>query len=408
MDRAVAVDTKFMLEVNASAVLSRLRDDRRSSVSALARDTGLSRQAVTRSLAVLEGAGLVEISGPERTAGTQGRPAHVVRFRAEAGHVVGVDVRPGRARVVVADLAGDVLAETAGGLARSGPAELASSLQAVVAQALADAGVAASEVWHVSAAAPGIVAPVSGHVTLSPSMPEIVGDAIPAGIRAAVGAPLYVDNDVKLATTGERWRGTPHAEDSLVFVDWGERIGAGIVLRGELYRGASNDAGDLGYLDLVVPSAGRDGQDGGDADLGPFERWVGTRELLRLARAAAGRTGADGASDPLTLQEVAAAARAGEPWALDAVRTVSTRFAKGVAAVRSLLDPEVVVIAGDIAQLGPLLLDALAEALSTEKLNQPRLEISALGADAVIHGAIRHSLSWVERERLQASAMRRG
>jgi predicted NBD/HSP70 family sugar kinase len=408
MDRAVAVDTKFMLEVNASAVLSRLRDDRRSSVSALARDTGLSRQAVTRSLAVLESAGLVEISGPERTAGAQGRPAQVVRFRAEAGHVVGVDVRPGRARVVVADLAGDVLTETSGELARSGAEELAGSLRAVVAGALAEAGVAASDVWHVSAAAPGIVAPVSGHVTLSPSMPEIVGDAIPAGIRAAIDAPLYVDNDVKLATKGERWRGTPHAEDSLVFVDWGERIGAGIVLRGELYRGASNDAGDLGYLDLVVPPAGRDGQPGGDADLGPFERWVGTRELLRLAGAAAGDAAADGAPDPPTLPEVAAAAHAGEAWALDAVRTVSARFAKGVAAVRSLLDPEVVVIAGDIAQLGRVLLDALAEALSTERLNQPRLEISALGADAVIHGAIRHSLSWVERERLQASAMRRG
>jgi len=375
MDRAVAVDTKFMLEVNASAVLSRLRDDRRSSVSALARDTGLSRQAVTRSLAVLESAGLVEISAPERTAGAQGRPAQVVRFRAEAGHVVGVDVRPGRARVVVADLAGDVVTETTGALARSGPGELASSLRSAVAGALAGAGVPESEVWHVSAAAPGIVAPVSGHVTLSPSMPEIVGDAIPAGIRAAVDAPLYVDNDVKLATTGERWRGTPHAEDSLVFVDWGERIGAGIVLRGELYRGASNDAGDLGYLDLVAPPAGRDGQHGGDADLGPFERWVGTRELLRLARAAAPR----GVADPVTLPGVAAAARDGEAWALDAVRTVSARFAKGVAAVRSLLDPEVVVIAGDIAQLGPLLLDALAEALSTEKLNQPRLEISALG-----------------------------
>jgi predicted NBD/HSP70 family sugar kinase len=320
---------------------------------------------------------------------------------------VGVDVRPGRARVAVADLAGDVVTEAAGELARSGAEELAGSLRAAVAGALDAAGVRASEVWHVSAAAPGIVAPVDGHVTLSPSMPEIVGDAIPAGIRAAVDAPLYVDNDVKLATNGERWRGTPHAEDSLVFVDWGERIGAGIVLRGELYRGASNDAGDLGYLDLVVPPSGGDGADG-DADLGPFERWVGTRELLRLARAAAGAAATGGASGPVTLPEVAAAARAGEAWALDAVRTVSARFAKGVAAVRSLLDPEVVVIAGDIAQLGPLLLDALAEALSTEKLNQPRLEISALGADAVIHGAICHSLSWVERERLQASAVRRG
>jgi predicted NBD/HSP70 family sugar kinase len=387
VDHAVAVDTTFMLEVNASAILTQLRQERRASVSALAKQTGLSRQAVTRSLAVLETAGLVEISAPDRAATPTGRPPQMVRFRAEAGHVLGVDVKPGQVRIAIADLAGDFVADTTGPLRRKA---FTASLRQAVGAALASAGVDPSTVWHVSAAAPGIVDPVTGHVTLSPSTPEMVGEAIPAGIRGAVDAPLYVDNDVKLATKGERWRGAPHAEDSFVFVDWGERIGAGIVLRGELYRGASNDAGDLGYLDLVVPPT----PDGDDADLGPFERWVGTRELLRIAGKARRR--------PSTLPELAAAAVRGDAWARTAVTTVSARFAKGVAAVRSLLDPEVIVIGGDMAQLGQVLLDALADALRTEKLNQPRLEISTLGADAIIHGAIRHSLSWVERQRLTA------
>jgi predicted NBD/HSP70 family sugar kinase len=400
MERAVAVDTKFMLEVNAAAVLTRLRHEGRASVSSLAKDTGLSRQAVTRSLVVLEKSGLVEISAPDRAATTAGRPPQMVRFRAEAGHVLGVDIKPGEVRIAVADLAGDVTTESTSGLSREDSRELTGSLRTAIVAALDFAGIGPGDVWHVTAAAPGIVAPVTGHVTLSPSMPEAVGDAIPAAVRAAVDAPLYVDNDVKLATAGERWRGVPHAEDALVFIDWGERIGAGIVLRGELYRGASNDAGDLGYLDLVVPETPVES----DADLGPFERWVGTRELLRIAKAAAGPR----PPKSLSLPAVVDAARRDETWALDAVRTVSARFAKGVAAIRSLLDPEVIVIGGDMARLGPLLLDALADALRTEKLNQPRLEISTLGADAIVHGAIHHSLSWVERERLNASAMRRG
>ncbi|GAA4708644.1 transcriptional regulator [Phytohabitans rumicis] len=374
--------TKFMLEVNASAILTHLRAARRASVSALAKETGLSRQAVTRSLAVLDSMGFVEISAPDRNATAAGRPPQMVRFRAEAGHVLGVDVQPGQVRLLVADLAGDPVAESTLPLSRAGATELAASLTAAIRQALDLAGVAPDCVWHVSAAAPGITDPGSGHVTLSPSMPEIVGGAILAGIRGAVDAPVYVDNDVKLATEGERWRGMPHAEDSLVFIDWGERIGAGIVLRGELYRGASNDAGDLGYLDLVAS-----GERSGDPDLGPFEAWVGTRELLRVA------------GGP-TLSELAAAAHRGEEWALIPIRTVAARFAKGIAAVRSLLDPEVVVIGGDIAVLGPALIEALAEALRAEPLNQPRLELSALGADAIIHGAVRHCLSWVERERL--------
>jgi predicted NBD/HSP70 family sugar kinase len=390
MDGTVAVGTSFMLEVNASAILTHLRSVRRASVSSLAKETGLSRQAVSRSLAVLDSMGLVEISAPDREASAAGRPPQMVRFRAEAGRVLGVDVQPGHVRIAVADLLGDVTTDSTLELSRAGAEALAGSLSAAIAEVLQRAGIDAGDIWCVSAAAPGIVDAVTGHVTLSPSMPEIVGDAILVGVRAAVEAPVYVDNDVKLATKGERWRGTPHAEDALVFIDWGERIGAGIVLGGELYRGASNDAGDIGYLDVTVP----DPLEGSDTDLGPFERWVGTRELLRIAAVP-------------TLEELAAAAGRGDDRALAAIRTVSARFAKGIAAIRALLDPEVIVIGGDVAQLGPVLLDTLAEALGRERLRQPRLEISTLGQDAIIHGAVRHSLSWVERERFDASGIRR-
>lgn len=386
MEQVVAAGTKFMLEVNASAILTRLRAERRASVSALAKQTGLSRQAVSRSLAVLDSLGLVEISAPDRAAAPAGRPPQMVRFRAEAGHVMGVGVKPGHVRVMVADLAGDPLTDTT--------IPMTGSLSDAIGTALKSADIRPEDVWHVSAAAPGIVDPVTGHVTLSPSMPEIVGDTILTGIQNVVDVPVYVDNDIKLATQGERWHGAPHAEDTLVFIDWSERIGAGIVLRGHLHRGASNDAGDLGFLDLVVSD-----NQSSDPDLGPFERWVGTRELLRIAAASAERT--------VTLPELVASALAGETWALTAIRTICGRFAKGIAAIRSLLDPELIVIGGDLAEFGPVLLDSLVEALRSEALNQPRLEISALGADAIIHGAVRHSLSWVERERFDAPAMRR-
>jgi predicted NBD/HSP70 family sugar kinase len=392
MARTVAVGTNFMLENNAAAILTQLRGAGRAPVSALAKETGLSRQAVSRSLAVLESMGLVEISAPDRAATPTGRPPQIVRFRAEAGHVLSVDLNPGTVRVVVADLAGDFVADTTTALDRSGV--FADALRTAVERALGDAGLRPDEIWHASAAAPGITDPATGHVSLSVSMPEIIGDAIPAGIRAAaVDAPLYVDNDVKLATEGERWRGAPHVEDSLVFIDWGERIGAGIVLHGELYRGASNDAGDIGYLDLLAS-----GPSDVDRDLGPFERWVGTRELLRIASRAAGRT--------LTLPELAEAARHGESWAITAIGEIATRFAKGVAAIRALLDPELIVLGGDITEVGLVLLAGIVDALDTEELGQPRLELSTLGPDAIIHGAVRHSLSWVERERFDVTAIR--
>jgi hypothetical protein len=65
----------------------------------------------------------------------------------------------------------------------------------------------------------------------------------------------------------------------------------------------------------------------------------------------------------------------------------------------------VVVLGGDIVVLGDVLLDALAGALAGEKLGQPRLELSTLGADAIVYGAIRHSLTWVERQRFDVRAI---
>ena len=85
-------------------------------------------------------------------------------------------------------------------------------------------------------------------------------------------------------------------------------------------------------------------------------------------------------------------------------RTVAARFAKGVAAIRALLDPEVIVIGGDIAVLAPCCSTHSSTRSRSEQLNQPRLELSTLGADAIVYGAIRHSLSWVERAARSTSA----
>lgn len=392
VNQTVAAGTKFMLEMNAAAILTRLRTARRASVSFLAKETGLSRQAVSRSLAVLQAMGLAEISAPDRSATAAGRPPQMVRFCADAGYVVGVDVKPRAVRIAVADLVGELDTDEVVPLVTSRAESVTAALTAAVLEVLNGCGVEPHEVWHVSVAVPGIVDPETGRVTLCPSMPSIIGDTILTGIRAAVDAPVAVDNDLNLATEGEQRYGAPHAEESLVFIDWGERIGAGVVLRGELYRGASNDAGDIGFLDLLVPDA----DSGGAEDLGPFERWVGSRELLRMVDA------------DLTMPEFVEAAHRGDPAVLAAVQSVSQRFAKGIAAIRAILDPQVVVIGGDVAGLGQSLLDALGNALRSERLGQPRLEISMLGADAVIHGAIHHSLSWVERERFNLTVIGTG
>lgn len=406
MEKLVAVGTQFMREINAAAILRQLRAETSMSVSALAEAVGLSRQAVTRSLNALVSEGLVEFGALDRDSTRAGRPPQLVRFRAEAGYVLGLSISPQDLRVVVSDLAGTVAAGDVVqlGVGLSGE-EAVETLLSTIERTLESAGVMTGDVWFASVGAPGIIDPAAGVIKLIPSMPGLTGDILVRRLNEALGCPIYLDNDVKLATQGERWRGAERREDSLVMIHWGERVGAGIVLNGELYRGASNDAGDVGFLDLLAEESRTDpaAAPRHPHGLGPFEDWVGGEEIVRLAAAAAERDGDDAfrsrieAAGERAFDAVLDAVVDGTPSALEAIDVVARRFAKGVAAIRAIVDPRLVVIGGPLARCGETLLAAVRRHLSEQPLNQPALEVSTLRDDAVVCGALHHSLAEIER-----------
>lgn len=402
MDDLVAVGTELMRGINADAVLRQLRAETSMTVSALAKKVGLSRQAVTRSLVALEAEGLVEFSAPQRDSAKVGRPAQRVRFRAELGYLLGLSISPQDVRVAVSDLTGTIIATDTVQLgAGTSGADGVEALIGTAQRTLAEAGIATSDVWFAAVGAPGIVDLDAGTIELIPSMPGLAGDIVVRRLSEVLSCPAYLDNDVKLATQGERWRGAQRREDSVVMIHWGERVGAGIVMQGELYRGASNDSGDIGFLDLLTEGTRTPHPDG----LGPFEEWVGGDEIVRLAMAAAteddefrARIEAAGQN---AFDVVLDAVVEGHPGAKAAIETVAGRFAKGVAAIRSILDPQLVVIGGPMAKCGDTLLSAIRSHLVGQPLNQPPLAVSSLGDDAVVHGALHHCLTEIERTRFE-------
>jgi len=407
----VAVDTQFMREVNSSTILLQLRDAENMSVSALASAVGLSRQAVSRSLSDLEANGLIEFSEPDRQSSRTGRPPQLVRFRAEAGYVLGIYVNPNEIRIAISDLLGAII--------HSGIVELTTEpsdtsaidvLVKCIETALQSAKLRREDIWFASIGAPGIVDPAAGMIRLIPSMPGLAGDVIVRNLKATLNCPIYLDNDIKLATEGERWREASRADESLVFVHWGERIGAGIVLEGKLLRGASNDAGDIGFLDLLGTSSTMRRDDPNTSNtlrLGPFEEWVGVDALIRLALDAAHAASdeqlakdlKDTSSNPL--DAMINAVLTGNPVGMTVIEEAARRFAMAVAVIRVVLDPELVIIGGPVARCGDVLLEAINSQLSLQPLGQPSLAISSFGDDAVVRGAIRHSLTELERFKFQ-------
>ncbi|MFF4795218.1 ROK family transcriptional regulator [Streptomyces sp. NPDC001276] len=386
--------------MNFAAVLAALREaeSAATSVSGLAAATGLSRPAVTRALADLRDRGLVEFTSTGNSL-QPGRPAQYARFRAEAGYVAGIDIGPHKVLVAIADLAGRVLTVHCAAVdAGTDGLQMFDTVRAALTTAVVEAGVPLSRLWAVTVGTPGIVDRDRGEVLLAPSIPGWAGLPAVTRLRDWLHCPVSIDNDVNLAVLAERRRGAAaDAEtESLVFVQWGRRIGCGIIINGRPYRGHSAAAGELGFIDLASDPDAPPGPRPSDGT-GPFERLVGAAAIHRLAL-----EGGAPAGDEDDIAPLFEAAAAGDQAATDVVERVAARFARGLAAMLLVLDPDRVVIGGGVSRAGDVLLEPVRRHLHLHALVPVTVHASTLGDQAVALGAVRHSLD-VAEERMQGT-----
>lgn len=373
--------------LNAGAVLAALRASGPLTVTEVMAATGLSRPTIHLVCEDLERAGWVRESADDgaRPGSPEdgvpatpqvGRPARRYVFAADAGYVVGVDMGVSTVAAQVTDLRGQVRGK-AGRRATSTPsaADRLALAQRVVAAALADAHVTPDAVLAVGV---GVPAPVSrdGRILAGGDyLPGLAEVDVAATFGTALPCPVLVENDANLAALAERWRGVAPGFDDVVVLLAGERLGAGIVLDGRLLHGHRGAAGEMGFLALVEGVGGADG-------------------VAALARAYA----ADAGLAPVSAEAVFAATRAGEDAARAVVERVAGTLARAIAPVAVMVDPEVVVIGGAVADSCDVLLAPLERRLAGLVPAPPRVVASSLGARAVVVGAVRLALDYVERE----------
>ncbi|WP_306999392.1 ROK family protein [Amycolatopsis thermophila] len=215
-------------------------------------------------------------------------------------------------------------------------------------------------------------------------------------ISKRVGLPVTLEHDANAAAVGEHRFGAARGAGVAALVAIGTGIGAGLLLDGELYRGANGVAPELGHL-TVVP----DGRACPCGKYGCWERYCSGTALAAtaielLARYPGSSTilARDIAIDPgaLTGRRVAGAARDGDPIAQRAVAELAKWLGEGLALVADVFDPEVVVIAGGVSESAPLFLDEAREhyaAAVTGGRHRPlaRIRTAQLGDDAALVGA---------------------
>ena len=217
-----------------------------------------------------------------------------------------------------------------------------------------------------------------------------------AELEERIDLPVVVENDANAAAWGEFTYGAGHDVDDLLLVTVGTGVGGGVVLDGELYRGAFGVGAEIGHM-RVVP----DGIQCGCGNRGCFEQYASGRALVRETRAAIlggsllardllERAGGD--PDTIDGPLISEAAEAGDAFAIEQLALLGRWLGEGIASLAAVLDPAVVVIGGGVSEAGDLLLEPARVAFASQltgRGHRPMLEIrkARLGNRAGLIGA---------------------
>ncbi|WP_350275038.1 ROK family transcriptional regulator [Kribbella sp. HUAS MG21] len=393
-NREPATTSPLLRRLNAAAILDALRSTGPATGTELMTATGLSRPTVHTVCDHLISEGWIhelEHRPPERGAGP-GRRARQYEFNARAGFVIGIDLGQNKVTAVLADLRGNQVAENTRNFGREdiGAKARIAELRRAVDAALELAELPRSSVLAITLAVPGPVGD-DGHVV---AKEEYLPGLAKLDLRTAVGegfdAPVLVENDANLAVLAERWRGAAQGVDNVIELLAGERLGSGLFLGGRLIRGGHGGAGELEFLNLVEGVGNTDG-------IARLAKAYGAKAVATRRRKTGALASAAG-SDPgkIRAELVFAAAEAGDPAAVAVVDQVTTRIARVITLLNTLLDPDLVVIGGAVAQAGDVLIESLRRDVAALTGTPPRIVASTLGDHAVVAGAVRRALDHAE------------
>jgi predicted NBD/HSP70 family sugar kinase len=249
----------------------------------------------------------------------------------------------------------------------------------IVQRAVADAGLAREDIVVTVLGTPGIPDPATGTVQRSPNLPGWERRGLLHELIAALGADgseVLVENDANLSVVGEHALGAAQGVDVVACLTVGTGIGMGILVNGQLFRGAHGAAGEIADLPF------------GRVPAGVPTRRPGPVEVAAAAQAVVSAAHERGMSQMPTAKAVFDLARDGDELAMQVVAEEALKLAHVVAIVTAVLDPGLIVLAGGVGRNADLLAEPIRRELAATIPIVPDIVGGHLGEDAVLVGAI--------------------
>lgn len=410
-------------------ILNYLRKQGPTPQVTLAKITGLSRTTISNIIGDLKNDGWVWIDEGDQldTTDKVGRKPTPIRFKADAGYVIGIDIGRSHLTILLTDLQAGQIGRWSGAFDsnlvwRDCLKELVKQVQSL----LDSSNVKLDKVIGIGVGIPGTLDPQLRRLTKPALMPTWEGIDIPRELQRKLKIPVYLDNDANMGALGEsrygRGKAKPGASNgiaNLVYVKVGTGVGAGLIIGGHLYRGSRGTAGELGHMKV--------GEDGPQSENcrnygcphGCLESLAAEQAILEDAhydtflkdnQPALARSADDDEHIMLEIAKVVQAAKNGDEASRAALEGAGKRIGRALGNLINLFDPEMIVLDGGVIRAGDeLLLTPLYETAkncSLPPMKGDYIVPGELGEDASAHGAVATVIDAIDIAFTQNKAIR--
>lgn len=246
------------------------------------------------------------------------------------------------------------------------------------------------KVISLAAAVPAILKIEEGIILKAPNVPSLNGFRFAKALEQSLNLPCFLENDANAAAVGENWLGASKHSRNSIMVTLGTGLGGGIIVEGNILRGADGTAGEIGHI-CVEPQ----GVPCGCGSRGCVEQYASATAIVRLVRELESRYPKSSLPDTpkITSLEIYQAGKNGDELALEVFRRQGFYLGIALAGLINVLNPEIIVIGGGAAAgwdlFVPQMLEQIRQRAYREPAERAKIVRAKLGDDAGILGAAR-------------------
>jgi glucokinase len=387
---------------NAHIILKLLRECGSCSRADLVRASGLSAPTVTNVVKDLLSESLIEPLGEGESSG--GRPPDMIRFKAERGCLLAVEISAKSISFLLTDLNGSEIDTHKISLAKrkTTPEAICGYIGEELKELLRKQKKTREKLLAIVVGVPAITNVEEGSVLSISNLEGWRSIPLRAMLSKIAKCLVIVENDTNLAAQGEQHCGAARTETDFIFINIGTNVGAGIFLRGRIHHGSQWSAGEIAYLRL--PSISR--KQPTIHEFGELETILTTSGILKRWHEETGE-----AFRKMSLTEskmdalgILRLAQAGDARAEKIVRQLTEIMADIIVNLSLILNPGLILLGGEVGS-HPVLIDFVRKQLEGDEFAVTKIASSALGDRAVLWGAISLALDAMPSVLLPQPAM---